>query len=488
MNEIKQPTIKRNAILNICRTFLSILFPLITFPYATRVLLPNGIGRVQFASGLISYFVMIAGLGIGTYGIRETAKKRDNQDSLTKVTKELFIINIISTFISYCIFFIVLILVPKFSEYRNILIVYSATILFSTIGIEWLYSGLEQYAYITIRQLFFQVCSLIALFIFVRKQDDTLKYAAISVISNVGANFCNFIYSRKYIKWRLPIKLELLQHLKPILIFFGMRIAVTFYTALDTTLLGFMTKDEYVGYYETANKIPRIIVMLIMSVVTVLIPRFSWMIENKNEKGFKEMAEKSFNLLLMFSIPMAVGTNILSKNIILIVSGEKFLNASISMNYLSMLIFIIPFSNFLGNQIFLPLGKEHFSFISVVLGAIVNLILSIILIKRIGAIGAAIATMIAEATVSLFDFVLALKITNIKFIGKSTCQYVISTFFMGILLIYTNKLPLKLGPRTILCILIGIIIYVFSLLLFRNPYFLLLVTQFFKKNCEKNYK
>ena len=154
-------SIKRNAFLNILRTLLSIIFPLITFPYATRVLQPEGIGKVQFSAGIISYFVMFAGLGIGTYGIRETAKKRDNRQELIKVTKELFVLNLIPTTIAYLLFGLALFVIPKFSSYRNLLIIYSSIILFTTIGIEWLYSGLEQYAYITIRQFIFQLFSLI---------------------------------------------------------------------------------------------------------------------------------------------------------------------------------------------------------------------------------------------------------------------------------------------------------------------------------------
>lgn len=467
-----QNSIKRNAVLNIGRTLLSIVFPLITFPYATRVLLPEGIGKTQFASGIISYFVMIAGLGIGTYGIRETAKKRDDAEALSKVTKELFLLNLVPTFISYILFGIALFFVPKFSAYRSLLIVYSATILFTTLGIEWLYSGMEQYSYITLRQFFFQICSLIALFIFVRQKEDVLKYAAISVFANVGANACNFVHSRKYIQWRLPVKLEITRHLKPVFILFGMRVAASLYVALDTTLLGFLTDDAQVGYYEAANKMARVVVSLITSVTAVMLPRLSYYVEKKDIASFKVLLEQSFNILILFALPLSAGLFLLSRNIILIISGVNFSPAVSTMRVLSPLVLVIPLSSFFGNQIFLPLGKERISLYAMLTGAVVNIVLSIIFIKRHGAFGAAFASLIAESSIVLFYFVVAVKQKLFSWKHTALVHCVVGVVVMTLTVFLVNQSNISLVPKTIISVIAGIFFYASVMFVTKDKTFL----------------
>lgn len=473
----KEISIKRNVFLNILRTLLSIIFPLITFPYATRVLQPDGIGKVQFSSSIISYFVMLAGLGIGTYGIREVAKRREDKDELTKVTKELFFINLIPTVLSYILLAIALIFIPKLNAYRSIIIVYSSTILFTTLGIEWLYSGLEHYSYITIRQFCFQLVSLILLFIFVRNQNDTYKYALICVFSNVGANICNFIHSRKYINWHAKITPEAKKHLKPIFILFGMRIAASLYVTLDTTLLGFLTEDKYVGYYEAANKMTRIVISLLTSVPAVMLPRLSFYAEKKDSEAFNSLLENSFYITMMFAIPMTTGLFALSKNVILLISGESFLPAVTIMKVLSLLIISIPLSSFFGNQIFLPLGKEKISLYAMLLGAVINVFLSVILIQVWGAFGAAFASLIAETSITLFYLIVALKNKLFKIKIRSLLNYVLASVEMLIILHLANYLPIPMILKTIVVIILGICIYILFLIILRDKLFIDVINQ-----------
>lgn len=479
------PSIKRNAILNIIRTLFSIVFPLITFPYATRILLPDGIGKTQFASGIISYFVMVAGLGIGTYGIRETAKNRDDSQSLTKVTKELFVLSLIPTVIAYILFGIALFVVPKFYEYRTLLIIYSATILFATLGVEWLYSGLEQYKYITIRQFAFQIFSLVAVFLFVRQKEDTLKYAAISVLANVGANACNFVHSGKYIQWFLPVKLNITKHLKPVFVLFGTRIAASLYVALDTTLLGFLCGDAQVGYYEAANKMTRVVVGLITSVTAVLLPRLSYYIEKRENSAFHNLLEQSFDVLILFALPLTVGLFLLSENIILIISGVQFLPAVSTMCMLSPLVLIIPLSGFLGNQIFLPLGKERISLYAMLTGAVVNIVLSVVFIKRFGAFGAAFASVLAETSITVFYFIIACRQKLFSCKLKTFGHCVIATIIMAAAVYFVNKFELNLFIKTSLSTVCGIVVYAFVLAILRNPTYLDLYNQIRNKIFSK---
>jgi len=151
------PSLKKNAALNVFKTLLSLIFPLITFPYVARILLPEGIGKVNFAKAIIEYFVLISTLGIQIYAVREGAKVREDKYQLSKFSKEIFTINVVSTIVAYLLFFIALFYVPKFSEYRALLCIISATILFTTLGMEWLYSAVEDYEYITKRYIVFNI-------------------------------------------------------------------------------------------------------------------------------------------------------------------------------------------------------------------------------------------------------------------------------------------------------------------------------------------
>ena len=174
-------SLKKNATLNVIKTICSIIFPLITFPYASRILLPEGTGKVNFANSIISYFSIIASLGIGTYAIRGAAKVRDNKFELSKFTKEILAINLLSTAVAYLCFFIALRFSVKLHDYTKLLVICSSSILLSTIGINWLYSALEEYSYITLRSLSFQVLSIILLFTLVKTKEDYTKYAAYSL-------------------------------------------------------------------------------------------------------------------------------------------------------------------------------------------------------------------------------------------------------------------------------------------------------------------
>lgn len=164
-------SLKLNFIMNALLTMSSFIFPLITFPYVSRVLLPVGTGKVSFATSLISYFSMFAQLGIPTYGIRACAKVRDNREELTRTAHELLIINLVMDVISYLALAAALVFVPRLQEDKTLYVVVSFTIVLTSVGMEWLYKALEQYTYITVRSIIFKFIALIAMFLLVREQE-----------------------------------------------------------------------------------------------------------------------------------------------------------------------------------------------------------------------------------------------------------------------------------------------------------------------------
>ena len=178
---MKQKSLKLNVIMNMILTMSSFIFPLITFPYVSRILLPEGTGKVSFATSLISYFSMFAQLGIPMYGIRACAKVRDNRQELTRTAQELLIINLIMSVISYVVLFIAIAFVPRLQSERALYVIVSFTIILTSIGMEWLYKALEQYTYITVRSLVFKVIALAAMLGLVHEKSDYVIYGAITI-------------------------------------------------------------------------------------------------------------------------------------------------------------------------------------------------------------------------------------------------------------------------------------------------------------------
>ena len=197
----KQKSIKINLIMNTIKTLMSLIFPLITFPYASRILGATGIGRVNYASSIVSYFSMFAALGISTYAVREGARIRDDKEKFSKFSREMLNINLCTTFIAYCALAVFLAL-PILGNYKKLLVISSLSIIFTTIGTEWIFTIKEEYAYITKRAILFQIISLILLFVLVKNKNDYYWYAALTVISSGGSAFFNLWHSRKIVDWK----------------------------------------------------------------------------------------------------------------------------------------------------------------------------------------------------------------------------------------------------------------------------------------------
>lgn len=397
----KQKSLKINFIMNAILTMSSFIFPLITFPYVSRILMPDGMGKVNFAISVINYFSMIAQLGIPTYGIRACAQVRDDHLKLTRTVHELLFINLIMTIISYVGLVIALLFVPRLESERTLYIVTSFAIILTTIGIEWLYKALEQYTYITIRSIVFKAISLIAMFMLIHSKSDYIIYAGITVFSSFASFILNFINARKYIGLRPVGDYNLKKHLKPILVFFSMSIATTVYTNLDTVMLGFMKEDADVGYYTAAVKIKNILVSVVTSLGTVLLPRASYYIEQGKVDEFKKLSRKAFNFVCIIGTPLAVYFIFFAKQGIFFLSGAAYGPAIVPMQIIMFTVLLIGLSNITGIQILVPLGYENVVLISEIAGAIVDLLINWILIPKYASSGAAIGTLIAEVVVLL---------------------------------------------------------------------------------------
>lgn len=401
----KQKSLKLNFIMNSILTMSSFVFPLITFPYVSRILLPEGTGKVSFATSVISYFAMFAQLGIPTYGIRACAKVRDNRKELTKTAQEIFGINIVMTLLAYAVFVVALITVPRLQQDKTLFLIVSTTMIFNAIGMEWLYKALEQYTYITIRSIIFKFVALVAMFLLIHEKSDYVIYGGISILASSASNVFNFVNVHRYIGFRPVGQYDFKRHLKPITVFFAMSCATTVYTHLDTVMLGFMTTDADVGYYNAAVKIKTILVSIVTSLGTVMLPRASYYVEHGMKEEFHRITCKAINFVFLLATPLMVYFMLFAKEGIFFLSGDAYAGSIAPMQLIMPTLLFIGLSNIMGIQILVPLGKEKVVLYSEIAGAVVDLIINWILIPSMASAGAAIGTLVAEAVVTVWQYV-----------------------------------------------------------------------------------
>ena len=402
-------SLKVNVVMNALLNMSAFIFPLITFPYVSRVLLADGNGKVAFATSLISYFLMIAQLGIPTYGVRACAKVRDDKRLLSKTAHELLIINLVMMLVSYAALVGALIFVPRLRQERVLYLVCSLTIFFTTIGMEWLYKALEQYTYITVRSVIFKLISVLAMFALVRAKDDYVIYGGITIMASSASSVMNFFHARKYIYMRPMGGYEFKPHLKAVAIFFAMSCAAQIYTHLDTVMLGFMTSDTMVGYYNAAVRIKQIMVSVVTSLGMVLLPRASYYIKNKQMDEFQTISRKSLGFTLLAAAPLSLYFILYARDGIFFLSGADYAGAVLPMQLIMPTVLFIGLSTVTGIQILVPMNREKVVLYSIITGAVVDVVLNAFLIPPYGAAGAAAATTVAELVVTVFQIIVLWK-------------------------------------------------------------------------------
>lgn len=464
-------SLKKNFIMNALLTMSSFIFPLITFPYVSRILGPTGTGKVTFVTSIVTYFSLFAQLGIPTYGIRACAKVRDSRIELTRVAQELLLINFITTVISYIAFILCVLFIPKLQEERNLYIIISFTLILTAIGMEWLYKGLEQYSYITKRSIFFKFISVIAMFLLVHEKTDYVIYGGITILAASASNILNFINVRNYIDLKPVGNYQLKRHLKPILVFFALSCATTIYTNLDNVMLGFLASDTDVGYYSASVKIKNILVSLVTSLGAVLLPRASYYIEHKDYDEFNRLSEKALHFVLVIALPLFVYFTLYAKECILFLSGDQYLNAVLPMQLLMPTVLFIGLTNILGIQMLVPLGKEKVVLNSTIAGAIVDVIINAILIPQFQSTGAAIGTLVAEFVVLVWQY-FAMKEFVISFIKSIKIIPIIIGIIVSSILSIAFKLFISsVLLKLILSFISFFICYDFVLLIFKEEFF-----------------
>ena len=461
-------SIKVNMALNAVKGLMGILFPLISFPYISKVLGVEAIGKYNFAVSIISYFLLLSGLGINTYAVREGARYRDDKEKLNKIANQIFTINVISTIFSYILLLITIIIIPKFQGYTVLLIILSLQMAFRTIGIEWLYTIYEDYTYITVRSMIFQILSILALFIFVKTENDVNIYAIINVVANVGSNMLNYIHSKRYCKVKFTKDLEFTKHLKPIMILFAMNITVSIYVSSDITILGFLCNEYTVGIYSISTKIYLIIKNILSAILAVSVPRLAACLGKNDKEQFNKIASNIYKMLFTLVLPTMLGLALLSKEIVLLVADETYLEATTSLVLLGIAL-IVSFGAYFWSQcVLIPFKKDAIVLKATIISAVINIILNFILVPIWKQNAAAFTTIVAEIIVFVWCMIKGKKIVRLESIYKTIIKVLIGCLGIIIVVAVTKQFINNYIAYVIISITFSIILYVCIEVILKN--------------------
>lgn len=470
-----------NAFLNGFRSVLNLFFPIITFPYVSRVLSVSGIGIYNFSNTYINYFILIAGLGISTYAVREGAKYRDNQQKIQDFSSQVFSINIIATIIAYVLLFVSLLIFKNLRNYISCILIFSLQILFTTLGTEWIYTIYEDYAYITIRSIAFKIISIILLFLLVKKPEDYLIYAAITVFASVGSNILNFVHAKTFIHIKLTTNINWKYHLKPILIIFASALAVNIYTASDTTILGLLKNDYAVGIYSTSVKFYQISQSLLSAILLVTIPRLAFLWGQKKLKEYNTVLIKVINILGIMVLPASVGLIMLSQEAVLIIAGKKYLPSINSLRIIAWAIIFSIFSWIFSDCVLIPAKREKLVLRNTIITAIENIMLNFILIPFMSYDGTSLSTVLAEFSVMILNGYSCRDIIRPVVFRKETLKNLFESILgcIGIIIIclLCNIGFSSLILRTIFSVTLSIVMYIAILILLQNKVIFTMLNQ-----------
>ncbi len=452
----KVHSVKYNFIMNFILTASGIIFPLITFPYITRVIGMERYGAVSYVTNVINFALLFAQLGIPTYGVRACAKVRDDKQKLSQTAQEILFINMVMSLIVTVVFTGLIFAIPSFFNHKEMFFISLATFFLQALGTNWLFQALEQYDYITVRSLVFKIISIILMFILVHQSDDYIIYCAITVFAGFGSNVFNFFRARKYVSFHKTAPYNLRQHFKPIFILFAQSLAISIYTYLDSVMLGLMKGDLEVGYYTSATKIKVILVSLVTSLGNVLLPRMSYYVHNGMKKDFYKTMAKAFNFTLFMSVPLALFFSITASNCLLFLAGGESLPAATAMTVITLSVIPIGITNVLGIQVLTPLNEEKKVLTSVIVGAVIDFVLNLILIPFFGSTGASVATLVAEIGVLAMQMIFAIHILKRVKSKIHVAKYGICGIVAAIPLFFINGMPL---PHVVLNLLLSLVVY-----------------------------
>ncbi len=401
-------TIQRNVVYNVALSLSQVLFPLLVFPYVSRVLGPQQIGEIAFVDSITQWCILGAALGIPLYGVREIAKLKADRPGRSILFSELLVLHFATTALMVSIFILTFHNIAVFAPYQTLFWIGAGILFLHASLLEWFFQGMGMFPYITVRAVLVRLVTTIAVFWLVRSPDDAAWYYLLTFFG-VGLNVAlNSWYASRFVRFSLR-GIRLARHVKPLFYLFSFALVTSFYTLLDTVILGLLADKAAVGYYSTALRLVKLVITVLVAVSTVMVATLSFAIHQGNQTEAVSLLRKSFSLTVLIGMPLSVGLCIVAPGAISLFAGGDFEPAADALRFLAPTILIIGLSNVFGMQVLNTTNNERFFLKAALVGMVVSLAGNFALIPWFHATGSAVANMLTETVVCVLLMAFALK-------------------------------------------------------------------------------
>ncbi|MGL5616059.1 MAG: flippase [Sarcina sp.] len=458
----------KNFIYNQIYQLFIVLAPIITVPYVSRVLGKSGVGLFAYSSSYAQYFVLLGMLGIDLYGSRQIARVKGNNEVYERDFSNIYTMQLITTTVAVIAYLLIFVVINK--ENRILYLAQTTLVVTAMFDISWLFIGLEEMKTVVLRNTVVKILGIILIFVLVKKPSDISLYAVIMGGSGLLGQIIMWAGYKKVVKFRKPTKKEVMSHFAPALALFISQLAIQIYVLLDKTMIGLLSNMGQVGLYANAQKTIKLVLTLITSLGIVMLPRMSSLYAAGKLNEFKEMIYKAFSFVNFVAFPMTFGLIAIADGFSSWFYGSGFTGIGILLQAGSFVIIAISWSNILGIQVMLPMGKEREFTISVIGGAIVNVILNLILITHYKSMGATIASVVAEIMVTVIQIYILRNFINLFKLLKLIIKPFIGSVIMFIVIkILAEKLSYGI-LETFIEVIVGGIIYLVIMILMKDQF------------------
>lgn len=443
---------------------LAIIIPLITVPYISRVLGAEAVGINAYTNAIITYFVMIANVGLTVYGNRAISYSRDSLEERSQKFWEIVCIKWIMASISMVLLFA---FISLYGRYSNYLMLQSIQIVAAALDISWFFTGLEDFKKTVTRNIIIKLLSTILILILIKDVEDLGLYILIVAGSTLFGNLTLWTYLRKMVRPIRFSKLSLTIHIVPVLVLFVPQLATQLFMTLNKLMLGNLSTISQTGYFDNADKIVRILLTAIVAVGTVTFPRIANSYKRNQTNEVRKYLKLAFDSVNLIAFPIVFGLIAVSSEFSAFYFGPEFKGIELVLGLLVIELVFMGWSSILGNQFLVAINKTKGLTVSVVIGTVVLLLFSIILIPQFGAAGAAVTSVIGELVIALVQIYYVNKYTIVEHMFRELPKYLIASVAMFGVVYLVNFLPLSNFMMIVVKVMVGGIVYLVALLLMK---------------------
>ena len=437
----------KNYLYNLSYQILTIILPIITVPYVTRIFTSEDLGNYGFYNSIVSYFSLFAMLGIGIYGTKQIAAARNVSSTFWNI----YAIQLTASILALFVYVITLVSIPKMSGMVPIIL--GIVLLTKMIDISWLFTGKEDFKKITLRNTMVKVAGVISIFTFIKSSEDLYLYIFLIVIFDFLGQFVMWIPAKKFIK-RPSFDTKIIKkNLHPIVLLFLPQVAISLYVVLDRTLLGLLGSYSDVGIYEQGQKLTSILLTVVSSLGAVMLPRVANLLSERKEKEAQNMVRFSFILYNLIIFPMIFGLIAINEIFVKLFLGQNFQDVKYVLYIIVFNIMFIGWTNILGYQVLVVRNKNKEFMLSTTIPAIVSVAVNIAVIPFFGYIGASITSVVVEFLVFAIQWYYSRNIINKNLLFNKDLAKIICSSLVMFGVVMTCKMILGLDG------IIGLIIY-----------------------------